>query len=93
MAVKELVCEPASKKDVEANLHSSGVTWQAVTQQGTEVEAEINQVETTCELECRYRADICVILKRKLDPKEVLEEVHVRTSLKRWAETSSGNDA
>ena len=51
----ELVCEPASKKDVEANLHSSGVTWQAVTQQGTEVEAEINQVETTFEALPAYR--------------------------------------
>jgi hypothetical protein len=46
---EELAPLPASKKEVEAKLHASGETWQAVTQQGREVEAKINQVEAALE--------------------------------------------
>jgi hypothetical protein len=46
---KELVPQPASRKDVEAKLHSSGLSWYAVRQQRREVELKINQVESALE--------------------------------------------
>ena len=46
-----------------------------------------------CKLEGGHGTNISMIVKGEFDPKELLENVLVRTSLERRAETGSRNDA